>query len=76
MSALCTFALVLNLDFDSGFPYCLESRLALIQLSMHWQVLTGADAPDGTEASGASEVEEECGGNRGKATGLWMKLDL
>ena len=27
---------------------------------MHWQVLTGADAPDGTEASGASEVEEEC----------------
>ena len=44
---------------------------------MHWQVLTGADAPDGTEASGASEVEEECGGNRGKATsGLWMKLDL
>ena len=43
---------------------------------MHWQVLTGADAPDGTEASGASEVEEECGGNRGKATGLWVKLDL
>ena len=40
---------------------------------MHWQVLTGADAPDGTEAS---EVEEECGGNRGKATGLWVKLDL
>ena len=54
----------------------LLSQLALIQLSMHWQVLTGADAPDGTEASGASEVEEECGGNRGKATGLWMKLDL
>ena len=44
---------------------------------MHWQVLTGADTPDGTEASGASKVEEECGGNQGKATsGLWMKLDL
>ena len=54
----------------------LLSRLALTQLSVHWQVLTGANTPDGTEASGASEVEEECGGNRGKATGLWMKLDL
>ena len=44
---------------------------------MHWQVLTGANAPDGTEASRVSEVEEECDGNQGKATSsLWMKLDL
>ena len=49
-----------------GASVALLSRLAPIQLSLHWQVLTGADAPDGTEASGASEVEEECGGNRGK----------
>ena len=37
---------------------------------MHWQVLTGADAPDGTEASGASEVEEEYGGNQRNTAGL------